>query len=211
MISTRLLISEYLLSASVTRDSCCRFCLSRSMICLTTLIRSVSCLRLISSSRLLRLATCTLRERTSSQHCALGGFGGASLFRGFWAHVSASSSSVSPRAATLTAFSPTLKVSLNTLEKRFVIRQRPPGPELSARRSWVQLQERLETPVRQRSGGFGRRWLPGGGSRRLAAVRLATPRTGGTGTRRDTAYRRGKNKLEEQPVHPGVTVRHTGM
>lgn len=96
MISTRLLISEYLLSASVTRVSCCRFCLSSSIICLTTLIRSVSCLRLSSPRRLVRLATWTLRERTSSQHWALGGFGGDSLFLGFWAHVSARRSSVTP-------------------------------------------------------------------------------------------------------------------
>lgn len=96
MISTRLLISEYLLSASVTRASCCRFCLSSSIICLTTFIRSDSCLRLSSPRRLVRLATWTLRERTSSQHWALGGFGGASLFLGLWAHVSASRSIVTP-------------------------------------------------------------------------------------------------------------------
>lgn len=96
MISTRLLISEYLPSASVTRASCCRFCLSSSIICLTTFIRSVSCLRLSSSRRLLRLATWTFRERTSSQHWALGGFGGDSLFLGFWARVSANRSSVTP-------------------------------------------------------------------------------------------------------------------
>lgn len=96
MISTRLLISEYLLSASVTRASCCRFCLSSSIICLTTFIRSVSCLRLSSSRRLVRLATWTFRERTSSQHWALGGFGGDSLFLGLWARVSANRSSVTP-------------------------------------------------------------------------------------------------------------------
>lgn len=101
MISTRLLISEYLLSASVTRDSCCRFCLSSSIICLTTFLKSVSCLRLSSSRRLVRLATWTLRERTSSQHWALRGFGVASLFLGFWAHVSANRRSVTPNTTML--------------------------------------------------------------------------------------------------------------
>lgn len=96
MISTRLLSSEYLLSTSVTRVSCCRFCLSSSIICLKTLIISVSCLRLSSSRRLVRFATWTLRERTSSQHWALGAFRGDSLFLGFWAHVSAKRSSVTP-------------------------------------------------------------------------------------------------------------------
>lgn len=96
MISTRLLISEYLLSASVTRASCCRLCLSSSIICLTTFIRSVSCLRLSSSRRLVRLATWTFRERTSLQHWALGGFGGDGLFLGLWARVSADRSSVTP-------------------------------------------------------------------------------------------------------------------
>lgn len=96
MISTRLLTSEYLLSASVTRASCCRFCLSSSIICLTTFIRSVSCLRLSSSRRLVRLATWTFRERTSSQHWALGSFGADSLFLGLWARVSANRSSVTP-------------------------------------------------------------------------------------------------------------------
>lgn len=96
MISTRLLISEYLLSASVTRASCCRFCLSSSIICLTTFIRSVSCLRLSSSRRLVRLATWTFRERTSSQHWALGDFGGDNLFLVLWACVSTNKSSVTP-------------------------------------------------------------------------------------------------------------------
>ncbi|KAK6307934.1 hypothetical protein J4Q44_G00212050 [Coregonus suidteri] len=102
MISTRLLISEYLLSASVTRASCCRFCLSSSIICLTTFIKSASCLRFSSSRRLVRLATCTFRERTSSQHCAFGDLGGASLFLGFCAHASVSTSSrFSPRGASM--------------------------------------------------------------------------------------------------------------
>lgn len=64
-------------------------------------IRSVSCLRLSSPRRLVRLATWTLRERTSSQHWALGGFGGASLFLGFWAQVSARRSSATPIATKL--------------------------------------------------------------------------------------------------------------
>lgn len=96
MISTRLLTSEYLLSASVIRASCCRFCLSSSIICLTMFIRSISCLRLSSSRRLVRLATWTFRERTSSQHWALGGFGADSLFLGLWARVSANRRSMTP-------------------------------------------------------------------------------------------------------------------
>lgn len=65
------------------------------------LIKSVSCLRLSSSRMLVRFATWTLRERTSSQHWALGGFGGAILFLGFWAHVSAKSSTVTTKATML--------------------------------------------------------------------------------------------------------------
>lgn len=83
IMSIWLFISEYLLSASVSRDSMRLVLLSSSITCMTTLTQSLSCFWLSSLSRLLRLAIWALSSLASSQQVATLSCAGVLRFGGF--------------------------------------------------------------------------------------------------------------------------------